>query len=89
MQTIRIQDVKIGPGQPLAVIAGPCQAESLELCLEVGRVLKTRCNELGLGYVFKASFDKANRSSIHTARGPGLDGGCGCWSGCATSSACR
>ena len=75
METIRIQNVSIGPGRPLAVIAGPCQAESLELCLGVGRVLEARCDELGLGYIFKASYDKANRSSIHTARGPGLDEG--------------
>ena len=75
MNAIRIDNVAIGPGHPLAVIAGPCQAESLKLCLEVGHTLKARCAELGLGYIFKASFDKANRSSIHTARGPGLDEG--------------
>ena len=75
MNAIRIQDVSIGPGHALAVIAGPCQAESLELCLQVGITIRDRCAELGLGYVFKASYDKANRSSIHTARGPGLEEG--------------
>jgi len=60
---------------PLAVIAGPCQAESEDLCLRVGEALRDRCAELGLGYIFKASFDKANRSSIHTQRGPGLEAG--------------
>lgn len=75
MKSIQIQDVKIGPGQPLTVIAGPCQAESFEMCVEVGTAMKKRCAELGLGYIFKASFDKANRSSIHTERGPGMDEG--------------
>ena len=59
----------------LCIIAGPCQAESLELCMEVGTALRDRCAELGLNYIFKASFDKANRSSIHSERGPGLEDG--------------
>jgi 2-dehydro-3-deoxyphosphooctonate aldolase (KDO 8-P synthase) len=75
VQAIKIQNVQIGPGQPLTIIAGPCQAESRELCLEVGQAVRDRCAELGLSYIFKASFDKANRSSIHTSRGPGLDEG--------------
>lgn len=75
MNSIQIQDVTIGPGQPLAVIAGPCQAESYEMCVEVGAAMRDRCAELGLSYIFKASFDKANRSSIHTERGPGMDEG--------------
>ncbi|MBL4701605.1 MAG: 3-deoxy-8-phosphooctulonate synthase, partial [Phycisphaeraceae bacterium] len=73
MNTIQIADVKIGPDQPLAIIAGPCVAESLELCLKVGEAMRQRCRELGFGYIFKASFDKANRSSIHSYRGPGLE----------------
>src|SRR5688572_9361042 len=60
---------------PLFVIAGPCVIESVELCLEVGRHVKRVCEGLGLAYVFKASFDKANRSSNASFRGPGLDGG--------------
>ncbi|MBB6430318.1 3-deoxy-8-phosphooctulonate synthase [Algisphaera agarilytica] len=75
MNSIQIQDVKIGPGEPLAVIAGPCQAESYDMCVEVGTAMRDRCAELGLGYIFKASFDKANRSSIHTERGPGIEAG--------------
>ena len=74
-QTIHVGSVPIGAGQPLAIIAGPCQAESASLCLDVAKALRDRCAELGLGYVFKASFDKANRSSIHTNRGPGLTAG--------------
>jgi 2-dehydro-3-deoxyphosphooctonate aldolase (KDO 8-P synthase) len=62
---------------PLAVIAGPCVLESLELGLEVGTLVRDACRRLGLAYVFKASFDKANRSSIASPRGPGLERGLG------------
>ncbi|WP_428390148.1 3-deoxy-8-phosphooctulonate synthase [Mucisphaera sp.] len=72
---MRLDGVEVGAGRPLTVISGPCMAESLELCMAVGRAMKARCEELGLSYVFKASFDKANRSSIHTPRGPGLEKG--------------
>jgi 2-dehydro-3-deoxyphosphooctonate aldolase (KDO 8-P synthase) len=60
---------------PLFVIAGPCVIESAELCLQVARHVKGVCERLGLTYVFKASFDKANRSSISGFRGPGLRDG--------------
>src|SRR3954454_9544631 len=60
---------------PLFVIAGPCVIESAELCLTVGRHVKAVCDKLGLAYVFKASFDKANRSSNSSFRGPGLTDG--------------
>jgi len=69
------EPVRIGPGRPLTVIAGPCVAEGLELCLDVGRAMRDACHAAGLGYVFKASFDKANRSSITSPRGPGLEQG--------------
>jgi len=75
VKTIQINDVRIGPGMPLAIIAGPCVAESLDLCLDIATTLRDRCSELGLGYLFKASFDKANRSSIKSNRGPGLEAG--------------
>ncbi|MEO1237077.1 MAG: 3-deoxy-8-phosphooctulonate synthase [Planctomycetota bacterium] len=75
MNHTKVRDVTIGPDAPLAVIAGPCQAESYDLCVTVGEAVRDRCAELGLGYVFKASYDKANRSSIHTARGPGPEEG--------------
>lgn len=74
-----IQPFQIGPvevgGPALAVIAGPCVIESEETCLKVGQAMKAACERLGLGYIFKASFDKANRTSIHSFRGPGLEGG--------------
>lgn len=78
--TCRVGSVTITRGnlsRPLVVIAGPCVLESLQMGLEVGSTVKAICQELGLAYVFKASFDKANRSSIHSARGPGLDRGLG------------
>lgn len=65
----------IGRGQALAVIAGLNVLENLDLALDVGGELKLVCAELGLPYVFKASFDKANRSSITSYRGPGIDEG--------------
>ncbi len=59
----------------LFVIAGPCSIESEALCLQVARSLKNTCERLGLTYVFKASFDKANRTSGKSFRGVGLDAG--------------
>lgn len=67
--------VVIGPGRPLTIIAGPCVLESLELGMVVGAAMKTACTEAGLPYIFKASFDKANRSSVRSARGPGIEQG--------------
>jgi len=61
--------------QKLVLIAGPCVVESERLCLTVGRTLKKICAELGIFYVFKASFDKANRTSAKSFRGPGAEQG--------------
>jgi 2-dehydro-3-deoxyphosphooctonate aldolase (KDO 8-P synthase) len=71
----RVGGVTIGAGKPLALIAGPCILESLELGLAVGRICRDACTKHGLQYIFKASFDKANRSSINSPRGPGLEQG--------------
>ncbi len=60
---------------PLLVIAGPCVIESADLCLTIARHMKGICDRLGLTYVFKASFDKANRSSNASFRGPGITDG--------------
>ncbi len=67
--------VEIGAERPLAIIGGPCTLESLELGLRVGEALRDRCGNLGLGYIFKASFDKANRTSASSGRGPGIEQG--------------
>ncbi|WP_313952186.1 3-deoxy-8-phosphooctulonate synthase [Accumulibacter sp.] len=64
-----------GIDQPLFLIAGPCTAESLALCVDIAGQLKETCSRLGLPYIFKASYDKANRSSGRSARGPGVDAG--------------
>jgi len=74
MQIVQVKNVEIGSGK-LAVLAGPCVAESLELCLEVAGFMQKICRELDLGYIFKASFDKANRSSGNSFRGPGIENG--------------
>ena len=65
----------VGLDQPLFLISGPCTAESLELCVEVAGHMKEVCAKLGLPYIFKASYDKANRSSGKSPRGPGIDAG--------------
>ena len=64
----------VGQGK-LAVFAGPCVAESRDLCLQVAERLAEVCSRLGVQYVFKASFDKANRSSGTSFRGPGMKAG--------------
>ena len=66
---------EVGVDRPLFLIAGPCTAESLELCLDVAGQMKEICARLSLPYLFKASYDKANRSSGKSPRGPGMDGG--------------
>ena len=60
---------------PLFIIAGPCVIESAENCLAIGKHVKAICDGLGFKYIFKASFDKANRSSVNSFRGPGLEDG--------------
>jgi len=66
---------EVGGDCPLLVIAGPCVIESVDLCHEIAGLLCDVCRELSLNYVFKASFDKANRTSVSSFRGPGLDEG--------------
>src|SRR5690349_6410738 len=59
----------------LTIIAGPCLAESRELCLQVASAMVPLCAELGFHYIFKASFDKANRTSVGSERGAGIEEG--------------
>jgi 2-dehydro-3-deoxyphosphooctonate aldolase (KDO 8-P synthase) len=66
---------EVGPDRPLFLIAGPCVIESEALVLEVAGRMRELTRELGIPYVFKASFDKANRSSRSSFRGPGLEAG--------------
>ena len=65
----------VGPDQPIFLLAGPDTLESLDMCLEVAGTIKPIAERLGLLYVFKGSFDKANRSSHTSYRGPGMDEG--------------
>lgn len=65
----------MGPGQPLLLLAGPCVLEGYEHSLAIGQEVKRICEKLRMPYVFKASFDKANRSSYDSFRGPGLEEG--------------
>ena len=68
----------LGPGSrgPLLIIAGPCILESDAINMRIGETMRDACAKHGLSFVFKASFDKANRSSVKSARGPGLERGC-------------
>jgi 2-dehydro-3-deoxyphosphooctonate aldolase (KDO 8-P synthase) len=75
-KTIRVTDaVALGGDQPPLFIAGPCVIESLEHVLKMARVLVKLRDELKINLVFKSSFDKANRSSVESFRGPGLEKG--------------
>ncbi len=71
----RVGSHAVGPGQPLLLIAGPCVIESEDHSLRMAEQIATISRRLDLPYVFKASYDKANRSSGHSFRGPGLDEG--------------
>jgi 2-dehydro-3-deoxyphosphooctonate aldolase (KDO 8-P synthase) len=72
---VAVGRVKIGKGQPLALIAGPCVMEPGDLTLRVASRLVEICGALSVPVVFKASYDKANRTSLSGYRGPGLDAG--------------
>ena len=72
---IKIGNVTVGGGAPLVLIAGPCVIEGPERTLRIGRAVAEIAGRLGMPYIFKASFDKANRSSFSAFRGPGLTEG--------------
>ena len=71
MNIVKVGNIEIGGGK-LVLLAGPCVLEGFERSLKIGRRAKEIAERLGVPYVFKASFDKANRSSIKSYRGPGL-----------------
>lgn len=72
---IKFSDISVGDGQPFFLIAGPCVVESESLQMSVAETLKEVTSKLGIGFVFKSSFDKANRSSHESFRGPGIEEG--------------
>jgi 2-dehydro-3-deoxyphosphooctonate aldolase (KDO 8-P synthase) len=72
---MNIDDIHVGPEQPLLIISGPCVIENDETPHLIATFLKNLTQRLGLNLIFKASFDKANRTSIDSFRGPGIDAG--------------
>ena len=74
IKRIKLRDFEIG-GDKLTILAGPCVIESQELLYQTAEGLNQITQELGINFVFKSSFDKANRSSITSFRGPGLEKG--------------
>ena len=75
MKTITLQKYKIANDQPLTLIAGPCQIESRAHAFEIASALSEICGKLGMNWIYKSSYDKANRSSVNTARGIGMEEG--------------
>jgi 2-dehydro-3-deoxyphosphooctonate aldolase (KDO 8-P synthase) len=72
---VKIGAVEIGGGRPLALIAGPCVIESADSALRHAAALKQIADRVGVPYIFKSSYDKANRTSLGSFRGPGIDEG--------------
>ncbi len=72
---MKLAGAEIGPDRPLFLIAGPCVVESPQLTLDIAGTLKEIAGSLGVPFVFKASYDKANRSSRSSFRGPGIQAG--------------
>ena len=75
IKRVRIGNIEIGAGRPLGVIAGPCVIESRESALKHASLLREAADRVGVPYIFKSSYDKANRSAVDSYRGPGLDKG--------------
>ncbi len=75
VREVTVGDAIFGGGRPLVLIAGPCVIENLDHTLRTAEALKAITARLGIGLVFKASFDKANRTSVTSFRGPGIDAG--------------
>ncbi len=76
MQTTwKLFDTEVGLNQPLFLIAGPCVIESMQLAIDTAGYLKEIADRLGIYFIYKSSYDKANRSSDSTFRGPGIDNG--------------
>jgi len=75
MKTVTVGNIKIGQNNPLVLIAGPCAIESESHCLQIGKAIKDIASRLRVPYIFKSSFDKANRMSIESYRGPGIKKG--------------
>ena len=75
MKPIQVGKITLGGGDPLVLIAGPCIIEDERSAREIARTLKTLTDEMGIPFIFKASYDKANRTAADSFRGPGLSRG--------------
>lgn len=75
VKTVQVENIKFGGDNPIVLMAGPCVIEDAERTLRIGERVKEIAQSLGVPYIFKASFDKANRSSAKSFRGPGLTEG--------------
>ena len=75
MEEVRVGEIRIGKGQPLMLIAGPCVLESEAVVMETAKRLKDLCGSLGIPLIFKASYEKDNRGSEKSYRGPGVEKG--------------
>lgn len=75
MKQVKVGDISIGDKSPLVLIAGPCVIESESSCLDTAKRIKEITFKLGIPFIFKSSFDKANRMSLDSFRGPGLKKG--------------
>lgn len=75
MRKVHVGGIEVGGGEPFVLIAGPCVIESEKLAFKVAASLKELTTELGIPFIFKSSYDKANRTSVRSFRGPGLDKG--------------
>jgi len=75
MDEVRVGEIRIGKGNPLVLIAGPCVLEGEEIVLEIAKQLKKLCGSLKIPFIFKASYEKDNRGSEKSYKGPGLEEG--------------
>jgi 2-dehydro-3-deoxyphosphooctonate aldolase (KDO 8-P synthase) len=75
MRKVNVGGIRVGGGEPFALIAGPCVIEGEKLTRRVAASLRDVTAELGIPFIFKSSYDKANRTSVRSFRGPGLDKG--------------
>ena len=74
-RTVDVRNIKIGAQHPIAFITGPCELESRDHAMMIAENLTKLFSDIGTRFIFKSSYDKANRSSISSARGIGMDEG--------------
>jgi 2-dehydro-3-deoxyphosphooctonate aldolase (KDO 8-P synthase) len=75
MKQTKVRNIILSNGSPFCLIAGPCVIESADSAFGIAEFLKTLCSRMGISFIYKASYDKANRTSLSSFRGPGLEKG--------------